>query len=192
MRVCEIFYTLQGEGVQAGTPAVFLRFSGCNLACDFCDTDFRHGTEMTESEILTEVGSCPAPLVVVTGGEPSLQLTESLVEGLRALGKRVAVETNGTHPLPPGVDWVTCSPKLAYVGAKGRLVLERVDELKVIYDGAHEVSDYGIHADHYLLQPCDVGDPVRNREILAETVAYVLAHPQWRLSLQQHKLLGVR
>ena len=145
-----------------------------------------------ETEILTEVGSYPAPLVVVTGGEPSLQLTESLVEGLRALGKRVAVETNGTHPLPPGVDWVTCSPKLAYVGAKGRVVLKRVNELKVIYDGAHEVSDYGIHADHYLLQPCDVGDPVRNGEILAETVAYVLAHPQWRLSLQQHKLLGVR
>ena len=94
--------------------------------------------------------------------------------------------------MPPSRDWITCSPKLAYVGAKGRVVLKRVDELKVIYDGAHEVSDYGIHADHYLLQPCDVGDPVRNREILDETVAYVLAHPRWRLSLQQHKLLGVR
>ena len=178
--------------MQAGTPAVFLRFSGCNLDCAFCDTDFRHGTEMTEEEILAEVGSYPAPLVVVTGGEPSLQLTESLVEGLHSLGKRVAAETNGTHPLPAGVDWITCSPKLAYVGAKGRVVLERVDELKVIYDGEHEVSDYGIHADHYLLQPCDVGDPLRNREILDETVAYVLAHPQWCLSLQQHKLLGVR
>jgi len=192
MKVCEIFYSLQGEGVQAGTPAVFLRFSGCNLDCAFCDTDFRHGTPMTEEEILAEVGSYPALLVVVTGGEPSLQLTESLVEGLRALGKRVAVETNGTHPLPAGVDWITCSPKLAFVGAKGRVVLERVDELKVIYDGEHEVSDYGIRADHYLLQPCDVGDPLRNGEILDEAVAYVLAHPQWRLSLQQHKLLGVR
>lgn len=116
MKVCEIFYSLQGEGVQAGTPAVFLRFSGCNLDCAFCDTDFRHGTPMTEEEILAEVGSYPAPLVVVTGGEPSLQLTESLVEGLRVLGKRVAVETNGTHPLP---EW-TGSPALLSLPMWGR------------------------------------------------------------------------
>lgn len=192
MKVRELFYSLQGEGAQAGTPAVFLRFSGCNLRCSFCDTDFDCGDYMTEEEIVSEIGRYPAPLVVVTGGEPSLQLTESLVEEIHRQGKRVAVETNGTHHLPSNVDWITCSPKSAFVGAEGEVVLEKVSEVKVVCDGEHEVSDYGLVADYYYLQPCDVGDPIRNQEILQETIDYILAHPKWRLSLQTHKLIGVR
>lgn len=192
MKVRELFYSLQGEGAQAGTPAVFLRFAGCNLRCSFCDTDFDHGDYMTEEEILTEIAKYPAPLVVVTGGEPSLQLTESLVDAIHGIGKRVAVETNGTHPLPSNVDWITCSPKAAFVGPTGCVMLQRASELKVVYDGLHEVSDYGIEADYYYLQPCDVGDHIRNQEILRETIDYILRHPKWRLSLQTHKLIGVR
>jgi 7-carboxy-7-deazaguanine synthase len=192
MKVCELFYTLQGEGVHAGTPAVFLRFSGCNLACPFCDTDFSDGTYMTEEEIADRIATYPATLVVVTGGEPSLQLTSTLVDRIHALGKKVAVETNGTHPLPAGVDWITCSPKSPYVGEAGRVVLTHVDELKVIYDGEHEISDLGIVADHYFVQPCDVGDEARNSAITRGAMDFVIAHPRWHLSVQLHKLLGFR
>ena len=115
MRVNEIFYSLQGEGYYSGTPAVFVRLSGCNLRCPFCDTRHESGREMSEKEIVEAVGQYPARHVVVTGGEPALQLTESLVDALHAVGRYVAVETNGTHPLPDNVDWVTLSPKSAFV-----------------------------------------------------------------------------
>lgn len=192
MRVREIFYSLQGEGALAGTPAVFLRFAGCNLACPFCDTDFSGGVTMSEEEIADALAAYPASLVVVTGGEPALQLTASLVERIHRLGKRVSIETNGTRPLPPGIDHVCCSPKEAYIEAAGRPVLTEADEVKVVFDGIHEVSDCGIRAKDYFLQPCDTGDEERNRQITARAVDYCLAHPRWRLSLQLHKLLRIR
>ena len=193
MRINEIFYSLQGEGYFTGTPAVFVRFAGCNLRCPFCDTDHEPFTEMTPEEVVEEVGRYPARHVVITGGEPSLQLTGTLVEALHAAGKFVAVETNGTHPLPPEVDWVTLSPKDAFVGGKAaRPVLERCDELKVVYTG-ETLPDYGhIAATHRFLQPCDTGDAALNRAILSRCVDFIQRHPKFRLSLQTHKLIGLK
>ena len=193
MIVNEIFYSLQGEGFFTGTPSLFIRFSGCNLQCNFCDTSHQNGTKMTEEEIAAEAARCPATHVVITGGEPSLQLTETLVEHLHALGKYVAVETNGTHPLPTNVDWVTLSPKFPFVQSeKAHVVLKRCNELKMVFTGASLPDFSAIQADHLFLQPCDTPDPERNKQILKGTIAYCLSHPQWRLSLQTHKLIGVR
>lgn len=192
MRINEIFYSLQGEGFHTGTPAVFIRFAGCNLQCPFCDTAHRRFTEMSEEEVASEVARYPARLVVVTGGEPSLQLTVSLVARLHVAGKRVAVETNGTRPLPP-VDWVTLSPKDAFTdGEAARVVLSRCDELKVVFTGTPPAVYPGLEAGHRFLQPCDTGDEAENRRLVAGAVAWCKAHPQWRLSLQTHKVIGIR
>ena len=193
MRINEIFYSLQGEGYFTGTPAIFVRFAGCNLRCPFCDTNHVPFTEMTPMEVVEEVKRYPARHVVITGGEPSLQLTEELVEELQVAGKFVAVETNGTHRLPRTVDWVTLSPKDAFVGeAAAQPVLPYCDELKVVFTG-DPLPDYGhIEATHRFLQPCDTGDAARNREIVQGAVQYCLEHPAWRLSLQTHKVLDIR
>lgn len=194
MRINEIFYSLQGEGFYTGTPSLFVRLSGCNLKCPFCDTDHLPYTEMTEHEIIEEVAKCPAKHVVITGGEPSLQLTELLIEGLHSLGKYVAVETNGTHELPQNVDWVTLSPKDRFVKTRSAsIVLSRCNEIKVVFTERGIPSEYTeIQADHHFLQPCDIGEESRNAEILRSAIAYCLEHPIWRLSLQTHKLIGVR
>lgn len=193
MLVNEIFYSLQGEGYFSGTPSLFIRFTGCNLKCGFCDTQHQHGTEMKEEDIVERARACKAQHVVITGGEPSLQLTESLVDKLHEIGKYVAVETNGTHLLPENVDWITLSPKDAFVtGTQSKIVLKRCNELKLVFTGA-PLADYSmIDVAHYFLQPCDVGNEAKNKEILEDTINYCLAHPQWHLSLQMHKLIGVR
>ncbi len=199
MKVNEIFYSLQGEGFNTGTPAIFVRLSGCNLDCPFCDTDHISGKEMTEGEIIEEVSRYKASLVVITGGEPALQLTESLVEMLHLLGKTVAVETNGTVELPKNVDWITLSPKDAFLGEKAKPVLKYADELKVVFgedmckDARPCVSTYeNIDINHRFLQPCDTGDPEKNKEIIQKTIEYCKEHPEWRLSLQTHKILNIR
>ena len=189
MRINEIFYSIQGEGRYTGVPAVFVRFAGCNLRCPFCDTEFDTYTEMTEDEILAEVLRYPANHVILTGGEPTLQLTTSLLQALSDHQRLAHIETNGTHPLPEGpIHWVTCSPKYA------ALNIQRIDELKVVYQG-QDLTPY----DHlvpqpkaFCLQPCDTGDPVRNRQILDQTIACILQHPKWRLSLQTHKMINVK
>lgn len=193
MKVNEIFYSLQGEGCHSGTPAVFVRLSGCNLRCPFCDTRHEHGTEMSEAEVVEAVRQYPAHLVVVTGGEPALQLTPSLVDALHAAGRRVAVETNGTRPLPANVDWVTLSPKDAFLGPQAAPVLTKADELKLLFDGVSEPQSYGtIAVAHRYLQPCDFGDTARNARTTAAAVDYIMRHPEWRLSLQIHKILGIQ
>lgn len=194
MKVNEIFYSLQGEGYHSGTPAVFVRFSGCNLCCSFCDTRHEDGVEMTEEAIAEEVAKYPARLVVVTGGEPALQLTATLVDKLHALGKYVAVETNGTIPLPANVDWITLSPKNLFVGSHAAPVITHANEVKVVFDGIHDPSSFMDNqlADFWFLQPCDTGDPVRNAEIVSDTVEYIKREPRWRLSLQIHKILEIR
>jgi 7-carboxy-7-deazaguanine synthase (Cx14CxxC type) len=203
-----IFYTLQGEGANAGTPAVFCRFAGCNLwsgreqdragaVCKFCDTEFigtdgpgggRFGTADALAHAIdaawpADTGS--GRFVVCTGGEPLLQLDKVLVESLHARGFRVAVETNGTQAVPRGVDWVCVSPK-----AGAALRVERGDELKLVFPqtGAEPELFERMQFKHFFLQPMD--GPVRAANTRL-AVDYCLAHPRWRLSLQIHKLLGI-
>ena len=144
-KVNEIFYSLQGEGRWMGRPAVFVRMSGCNLKCPFCDTDFRGYSEMSADDILSrcleEGGECR--FIVLTGGEPSLQVDEQLISTLHQAGYYLSMETNGTHAIPEGIDWVTCSPKVDFTEG-GEPVVKQVDELKLIFDGEHQISDHGI------------------------------------------------
>lgn len=205
--VKEIFYTLQGEGANVGRPAVFLRLSGCNLwsgrdedrpeaLCQFCDTDFvgtdgSGGGRFADADTLAAAvarhwpAAAARPFVVVTGGEPLLQLDEPLLGALHARGFEIAVETNGTRLPPPGVDWVCVSPK-----AGAELVLTHGDELKLVYpqEGAEPERYAALTFRHFFLQPMDGPYRVRNTELV---VRYCLAHPQWRLSLQMHKVLGI-
>lgn len=193
MRVNEIFFSLQGEGFHTGTPAVFVRLAGCNLKCPFCDTDYAAYKEMTEEEIVDEVlavsDNNPA-FVVITGGEPSLQLTDSLVDRLHDEGCYVAVETNGTKPLPENVDWVTLSPKADFVSAgMGQPVVGEANEVKIVYTGQDvEKWRLKLHARNWFLQPCDTPEGANTEA----TVQYILEHPWWRLSLQTHKILNIR
>ena len=205
--VKEIFYTLQGEGARAGTPAVFCRFAGCNLwsgresdrssaACKFCDTDFvgddgPGGGKFETCQGLADAVERRWPrgeaggFVVCTGGEPLLQLDVPLIEALHARGFRIAVETNGTVPAPRGVDWICVSPK-----STTTLALERGDELKLVYpqpDAPPERFE-ALAFDHFFLQPMDGPERESNTR---KAIAYCLSHPRWRLSLQTHKLLGI-
>lgn len=201
--VKELFYTLQGEGIQAGRPAVFLRFSGCNLwtgreedrakaTCRFCDTDFVGGEKYVDAEAVAAAaarlwpkGGGGFPYVVVTGGEPSLQLDDALILALHRQGFEIGVESNGTHPLPQGIDWICISPK-----AGTSLVVISGDELKLIYpqDGIDPAQFERLPFRHWLLQPMD--GPFRAENTRA-ALDYCLTHPRWRLSLQQHKILNI-
>lgn len=191
LRVNEIFYSLQGEGHHTGRPAVFVRLSGCNLHCPFCDTDHRACTEMTEDEIVERVLPYHCPWVVLTGGEPMLQVTPRLTRLLHNYGKSIQIETNGTLPIPPGVrlDWVTMSPKTP------RTALKVVDEVKVLFDGIDDPARAleGIEARHRSLQPLSIGDPAKDEAVTRACTGYILAHPAdgWRLSLQTHKYLHI-
>ena len=181
-RINEIFESLQGEGFHTGSPAVFVRFSGCNLACPFCDTDHRPTAQMTDDEIADAAAQYKAELVVLTGGEPGLQASERLIELLHTCGKRVAIETNGTQPLPANIDWITVSPKEGSTP-----VLTTANEVKVVFQEGIDVEKWrtAIKAEHYFLQPCSCKNT-------AETICYIMEHQQWRLSLQVHKYLGIR
>ena len=194
-KVNEIFYSLQGEGYNTGTASVFIRLSGCNLHCAFCDTRHEEGTMMTLPEIVEQVMQYPkAPLIVLTGGEPSLWIDEDFVAGLKKMtGKRIAIETNGTRPLPHDIDWVTLSPKTG-LGNSGDLpvVLTRCDELKVVYLGQDLTQYDNITANYRYLQPCWVDDEEQCRRNMLDTVQAVMQQPEWRLSLQTHRILGIR
>jgi 7-carboxy-7-deazaguanine synthase (Cx14CxxC type) len=206
--VKEIYATLQGEGFHTGRPAVFLRFAGCNLwnglerdrataVCRFCDTDFvgtdgPGGGRYTTADGLADrvattwpLGSDAHPFVVCTGGEPLLQLDPPLLDALHERGFAVAIETNGTLPVPPGVDWVCVSPK-----ADAPLVVTAGHELKLVYPqaGAEPERYESLAFHHFFLQPMDGPDRERNTALVRDWVA---AHPRWRVSLQTHKLLGI-
>ena len=192
--VNEIFYSLQGEGHNTGTASVFIRLSGCNLRCTFCDTNHQPHSMMSLPQIVDEVMRYPsAPLIVITGGEPALYVDDELIKALKMTGKNIAIETNGTLPLPDGIDWVTLSPKMAFQGGNSLpCVLTSCDELKVVYIG-QDLSQYDhIKAKHHFLQPCYVEDPAQRLEGLKATVKAVLDNPKWRLSLQTHKVLEIR
>lgn len=194
MKINEIFYSLQGEGRYAGRAAVFIRLSGCNLKCPFCDTDFKEYQEMSKQEIVDEVrkisGDCY--FVVITGGEPTIQDCTPLIDELHKYGFYVAMESNGTREAPENLDWLTISPKQEYVGSVGSLFMKTCDELKVVFDGETEVSDYGVNATLLYLQPCDTGDAAKNKEVLDKCIEYIKQNPEWRLSLQTQKIINVR
>ncbi len=207
--VKEIFYTLQGEGSQAGRPAVFCRFTGCNLwtgreddrataVCKFCDTDFvgmdgtGGGRFANATQLAQAIGDHwpdpvqGRPFVVLTGGEPLLQVDRALVEQLHAIGFEIAVETNGTQIPPDGLDWICVSPK-----AGADLVLRHGNEMKLVYPqaGADPALFCDLAFDRFHLQPMDGPDQASN---IKAAIAYVMAHPKWHLSLQTHKLTGIR
>lgn len=207
--VKEIFYTLQGEGRNAGRAAVFCRFAGCNLwsgreqdrahaVCRFCDTDFvgidgDGGGKFADANALADAvaaawagGPGGAPMVVLTGGEPLLQVDAPLTDALHARGFEIAVETNGTIAPPPGIDWLCVSPK-----AEAPLAVSSGDELKLVYPQADAPPERfaGLAFAHFLLQPMDGPALAENT---AAAVAYCMAHPEWRLSMQTHKALGIR
>ena len=209
--VKEIFYTLQGEGAQAGRAAVFCRFAGCNLwsgresdrataVCTFCDTDFvgtdgQNGGKFVSADALADAvaarwpggvaGAAGRPYVVCTGGEPLLQLDDALVEAFHARGFEVAVETNGTQPAPAGLDWICVSPK-----ADAPLLLTAGDELKLVYPQPRALPERfaGLAFDHFFLQPMDGPD---RRDHTRAATDYCMAHPQWRLGVQMHKIVGI-
>lgn len=205
-KVHEIFYTLQGEGAHSGIPAVFVRFSGCNLRCPWCDTEFEGYREMTAEQIVSEIQNLydipnvRRKMCILTGGEPTLQADKQLIDAIHAAGFYIGIETNGTRPMPDGIDWITCSPK---EGTK--LALKQVNEVKVVFTGTYdpEVWRTQLKAEHWLLQPLRYTgewlmmsgvDEWENdaNDNLDETVRYILTHPFWRLSVQLHKIVGLR
>lgn len=212
--VKEIFYTLQGEGTNAGRSAVFCRFAGCNLwsgreadrataVCTFCDTDFVGadgigGGRFASADALADavvshwpVGHPGDRFVVCTGGEPALQIDAALVDALHARHFTIAIETNGTLPLPERIDWICVSPK-----SDANLVVTSGDELKLVYPQTRAMPERfaGLDFDHFLIQPMDglAGDLTTRATNTERAVEYCLSHPQWRLSMQTHKLLGIR
>ena len=207
--VKEIFYTVQGEGTHTGRPAVFCRFAGCNLwtgreqdrasaICKFCDTDFvgvgPDGGKFRDAASLTEAVASRWPslnghgrrFVVCTGGEPLLQLDEAAIDAFHERGFEVAIETNGTLEPPPGVDWICVSPK-----AGSETILRRGNELKLVYPQPSAEPEVFANAEfeQFYLQPMDGPELEENTQLALE---YCLAHPQWKLSLQTHKLVGIR
>lgn len=207
--VKEMFYTLQGEGFHSGRPAVFCRFAGCNLwsgreadrktaVCTFCDTDFvgvdgdGGGRFALAYELAAKIKSLwptdkgGTPFVVFTGGEPLLQLDPALIDAVKAAGFTIAIETNGTLPAPPGIDWICVSPK-----ADAAVVLDHGDELKLVYPQLNVDPERFLkwRFAHFFLQPMDGPELARTTQL---TVDYCLSHPRWRLSLQSHKSLGIR
>jgi len=194
-RVNEIFYSLQGEGYHSGTPAVFVRFSGCNLRCSFCDTQHQQSRMMSSQEIVDEVNKYPiAPLVVLTGGEPSLFIDETFIAELKQqTSKQIAIETNGTRLLPSNLDWVTLSPKSIFEGGNTEpCVLTTCDELKVVFLG-QDLAQYDcIQTKHRFLQPCFCEDKTQRQANIKSCVEAVMNHPNWRLSLQIHRILNIR
>lgn len=192
-RINEIFLSLQGEGINAGRAAVFIRFSGCNLSCPFCDTDHKDGEFMTSDEIVDAINRyAPCRLVVLTGGEPSLFIDDDLIAKIKDLDCKIAIETNGTNPLPKGIDHVTLSPKYEFC-SNAEVKLSECDELKVVYTDRFNPSVYdSINARHKVIQPCDTGDKEQNDRLTKDAMNFCIAHPDWRLSLQLHKILNIR
>lgn len=196
-KINEIFYSLQGEGHHTGYPSVFVRFSGCNMKCSFCDTDHHDGIPMTDDEIVRAVNLYKADWIVLTGGEPALWIDSDFVRLLKkATGKKVAIETNGSLPVPEEIDWVTVSPKCGMDGAgEYEIKAGRANEVKVI-DLGQPLERYFtlpcVGADTIMyLQPCYVADPDERVQNRLRTVGRVLSDPRWTLSVQMHRFLDI-
>lgn len=197
-KINDIFYSLQGEGTHTGVPSVFVRFSGCNLKCNFCDTNHQDGKMMTDEEIIEEVNSYPCEWIILTGGEPSLWIDSSFVSHLKMMtDKKVAIETNGSNHVPFEIDWVTVSPKIGVEGvADYDLKVDYADELKVV-DIGQDLEQYFTMpfvrpSTRMFLQPCFVEDPDQCRLNRNRTISRVLADPRWTLSVQTHRFLQIQ
>ena len=194
-KINEIFYSVQGEGVRAGCPSFFVRFSKCNLLCTVathgfdCDTEFESGHDMSVGDILVELASLSQDCrwIVLTGGEPALQVDEEIIEALRAAGYLLAIETNGTVALPDGIDWITVSPKVPEEALRQRIA----DEVKYVRAVGQGVPQTVVEAKHYLISPAFDGDRLHG-ETMDWCLDLVRKHPIWRISVQQHKGWGVR
>jgi organic radical activating enzyme len=176
-RLSEIFYSLQDEGFWTGTPAIFIRFSGCNLKCSFCDTDHQQRFSEDEAGIYERIKDFTCKRIILTGGEPALQLTQDFINFFKGKGYLIHLETNGTIVIPfAGINWLTVSPKQGWIQKCG-------NELKVVYQG-QELSQYQGTFDHYFLQPCSMGN-------IPETILKIKEDNKWRLSLQTQKILKI-
>lgn len=197
MLINEIFYSLQGEGINTGKAAIFIRLAKCNLRCSFCDTDFDHGDEMSLEKIWQAIADYPARFIIWTGGEPTLQLSEQAVEFFHSKGYTQAIETNGTRRPPRGLDYITCSPKPEALKLLHKSFPEGVSEFRfpISVDGPlpPPISELP-KASAYLVSPIFVGDDAMqlDKASVERCVEFVLKHPQWRLSLQTHKLIDIR
>lgn len=201
-RINEIFYSLQGEGAHTGVPCVFVRFSGCNLKCTFCDTEHAEGVEMSDADIVAYINTFACDWIVLTGGEPSLHIDSTFIHTLHVgTGKKIAIETNGTRHVPEEIDWITLSPKTgmtveATASEATMLRVQRADEIKVV-DTGQELEPYfhlpqaGSNTRMYL-QPCWVPDPEEALRAERRTVRRVLEDPRWTLSLQIHRKIGIQ
>lgn len=191
-KINEIFYSIQGEGRNAGRAAVFIRFSGCNIKCPFCDTKHQKGKEMSDLEIINQIAKYPCRFVILTGGEPTLYIDADFVDKLHHKGYEVAIETNGTNIVPANVDFVTLSPKFEFV--KNSNIKQLVcNELKVIFNSVNNMDAYNvITAKYKYIQPCDTGDDDTNQMHIVNAIKFVQDNPDWRLSLQLQKILSIR
>lgn len=196
MLINEIFYSLQGEGINAGRPAIFIRLAKCNLRCSFCDTDFDHGTEMTAEEIQKAIEGYSSQFIIWTGGEPTLQLSEEVLAHFRLLGYEQAIETNGTRRPPRGLDYITCSPKPEAMDVLHQSFPNGVSEFRfpIGVDGPlpPAIEELPL-AKAYLVSPIFVGEGQGelDQKALDRCIDFVKANPRWRLSMQLHKLINI-
>lgn len=191
MKVNEIFYSIQGEGARAGEPSIFVRLSGCDLKCSFCDTEFVSGKELTLEQLADELKAYDrCKWIVWTGGEPMLQLNDHIISYFHMLGYKQACESNGNHPIPTGIDWKVVSPKVAEHVLK-RNFPQGVDELRYVRHAGHQsVPEPSVEAKHYYLSPIFNGNTPDVANV-KHCMELCLQNPRWKLSLQLHKLLGV-
>ena len=190
LTVNEIFYSLQGEGGRSGEPSIFIRLTKCNLACDFCDTDFENGDETTLDQLADAIAVYPCRWIIWTGGEPTIQLRDEHLAYFRNKGYKQAIETNGTRRVSPFVDYITCSPKVHYERIKK--LIPFAHEIRIPIKAGDELPDIGIlpKADKYFVSPVFDGNKI-NKANVEYCVDLIKANPQWTLSLQMHKLINI-
>lgn len=197
LNIKEIFYSLQGEGINMGKASIFIRLSGCNLSCDFCDTEFNHGERTSLNDLHSFISKYPSKFIIWTGGEPTLQLNEKVVQFFKALGYTQAIETNGSKSVPEGIDYITCSPKKETISLLKKSFPKGVNEFRFPISDSSELPpkiEMLPYADNYLVSPIFVGDNCMDMDskALKRCIQFVLDNPQWRLSLQMHKLIDIQ
>lgn len=197
LNVKEIFYSLQGEGINMGIASIFIRLSGCNLKCDFCDTIYDNGTIMTLQDIHSKISKYPSRFIIWTGGEPTLQLNDDVIDFFKSKGYTQSIETNGSRAVPSGIDYITCSPKKETISLLKKNFPNGVNEFRFPISQDSELPpeiENLPYAENYLVSPIFVGDNFMNMDYnaLDRCIKFVLSNPKWRLSLQIHKLIDIQ